>query len=46
MGSLVQCEKVDCGGEILSEKIAQWLRCKDGNGDEKVIEGASLSLHH
>jgi len=30
MRSLVQCEKIDCGSVILSEKIAQWLRCRDG----------------
>ncbi|KAL7481962.1 hypothetical protein ACHAW6_007647 [Cyclotella cf. meneghiniana] len=30
MRSLVQCDQVDCGGVILSEKVAQWLRCRDG----------------
>ena len=30
MRSLVQCERVECGGEVLSEKVAQWLRCRDG----------------
>ena len=35
--SLVQCEKMGCGGEILSEKVAEWLRCRDDSyaGDEK-----------
>ncbi|KAL7519327.1 hypothetical protein ACHAWX_004098 [Stephanocyclus meneghinianus] len=32
MRSLVQCDQVDCGGVILSEKVAQWLRCRDGTG--------------
>ena len=33
MRSLVQCERMECGGEILSEKVAEWLRCRDHDGD-------------
>ena len=36
--SLVQCERLGCGGEVLSEKIAQWLRVRDG-----IDEGCSSS---
>lgn len=29
MRSLVQCDKLECGGVVLSEKVAIWLRCRD-----------------
>lgn len=29
MRSLVTCDRMGCGGEVLSEKIAQWIRVRD-----------------
>ena len=43
MRSLVQCERVECGGEVLSEKVAQWLRCRDGDGVEKQSDSVDAT---
>ncbi|KAL7552737.1 hypothetical protein ACHAWF_015975 [Thalassiosira exigua] len=38
--SLVQCDKLSCGSEVLSEKVAEWLRLRDADAaedDEKEV---------